>query len=208
LARVPQPPAQVNPAVPARLSAIILHLLEKEPDHRYQSADGLVHDLERIRDASAHPAASRVGERDVPARLQSPSRLVGRNDEVAALEEAFEDALTGQCRGVLISGAPGVGKTALVDELRPVVTGRDGWFVAGKFDQYRRDLGFNGVHQAFRTPGRLLLAEPDDELAELRERIMETLGMNAGLLTAAVPEFAALLAVPPDLRAAAPSPSN
>ena len=97
---------------------------------------------------------------------------MGRDDEVAALEEAFEDALAGRCRGVLISGAPGVGKTALVDELRPVVTGRDGWFVAGKFDQYRRDLEFNGVHQAFRALGRLLLAEPEDELAELRERIL------------------------------------
>ena len=65
----------------------------------------------------------------------------------------------------------GVGKTALVDELRPVVTGSDGWFVAGKFDQYRRDLEFDAVHQVFRGLGRLLLAEPEDELAEVRGRI-------------------------------------
>ena len=63
---------------------------------------------------------------------------------MAALEAAFAEALAGRCRGVLVSGAPGVGKTALVDELRPVVTGSDGWFVAGKFDQYRRDLEFDG----------------------------------------------------------------
>ena len=123
---------------------------------------------------------------------------MGRDDEVAALEAAFEDALAGRCRGVLVGGAPGVGKTALVDELRPVVTGRDGWFVAGKFDQYRRDLEFDAVYQAFRALGRLLLAEPEDELAEVRERILEAVGANAGLLTAMVPEFAALLAVPPD----------
>src|SRR4051794_35681956 len=198
LARVPVPPAEVTPAVPAPLSAIILHLLEKEPDRRYQTAEGLVSDLERVRDAPAHSAALRVGAHDVPLRLLPPSRLVGRDDEVAALETAFEDALAGRCRGVLVGGEPGVGKTALVDELRAVVTGRDGWFLAGKFDQYRRDLEFNGVHQAFRALGRLLLAEPEDELAELRVRIVETLGANAGLLTAAMPEFAALLAVPPD----------
>src|SRR6478609_5145493 len=197
LARVPVPPAVVNPAVPESLSAIILHLLEKEPDRRYQSADGLISDLEQVRDAPAHPVALRVGEHDVPLRLQSPSRLVGRDDEVAALETAFEDALAGRCRGVLIGGAPGVGKTALIDELRAVVTGRDGWFVAGKFDQYRRDLEFNGIHQLFRALGRLLLAEPEDELAELRGRIVGAVGANAGLLTAVVPEFAALLAVPP-----------
>ena len=138
--------------------------------------------------------ALRVGERDVPLRLLPPSRLVGRDDETAALEEAFEAALAGRCRGVLVGGAPGVGKTALVDELRPVVTGRDGWFVAGKFDQYRRDLEFDAGYQAFRALGRLLLAEPEDELVQVRARILAAVGANAGLATAAVPEFAALLA--------------
>ena len=151
-------------------------------------------------DAQAHPAAAvfRVGEHDFPARLLPPSRLVGRDDEVAALEAAFDGALAGQCRGVLVAGAPGVGKTALVDQLRPVVTGDDGWFVAGKFDQYRRDLEFDAGYQAFRALGRLLLAEPEDELAQLRERIVAAVGPNAGLLTAVVPEFAVLLGTPPD----------
>ncbi|WP_445187682.1 AAA family ATPase [Pseudonocardia sp. Cha107L01] len=200
LARVPPPPAELNPAVPAPLSTIILHLLEKEPDHRYQSADGLVYDLERVRHGQTGPAAAavRVGERDFPVRLVPPSRLVGREAQVATLKEAFEESLAGRCRGLLISGAPGVGKTALVDELRTVVTGRDGWFVAGKFDQYRRDSEFSAGHQAFRALGRLLLAEPEDELARLRERILRAVGANAGLLVAVLPEFAALLAVPPD----------
>ncbi len=200
LARVPVPPAEVNPAVPALLSAVIVHLLEKEPDHRYQSADGVLYDLEQVRPAQAGPAAApvRIGEHDVPPRLLPPSRLAGRDGEVAALGEAFEDGLAGRCRGVLVGGAPGVGKTALADQLRPVVTGRDGWFVAGKFDQYRRDLEFDAINQAFRALGRLLLAEPDDELAQVRERILAEVGPNAGLVTATVPEFAALLAVPPE----------
>ncbi|GAB3828712.1 ATP-binding protein [Dactylosporangium cerinum] len=199
LARVPVPPAEVNPAVPAPLSEIIMHLLEKEPDNRYQTAEGVVYDLERLRDADPSAAARlRVGERDVPLQLLPPSRLVGRDDEVAALEAAFEEALAGRCRGVLVGGAPGVGKTALVDELRPVVTGSDGWFVAGKFDQYRRDLAFDAVYQALRALGRLLLAEPEEELAQVRERILEAVGPNVGLLTAVQPVFAALLAVQPD----------
>jgi signal transduction histidine kinase len=200
LARVPASPAEANPALPASLSAIIMHLLEKEPDHRYQTADGLVHDLERLRDlgAAAAEAVFRVGERDVPVRLLPPSRLAGREDDVAALEAAFAGALAGQCLGVLVSGAPGVGKSALADQLRPVVTGADGWFVAGKFDPYRRDLEFDAAHQAFRALGRLLLAEPEEELAKLRKRILAAVGPGAGLLAAVLPEFAALLAVPPD----------
>jgi AAA ATPase domain/Protein kinase domain len=200
LTRVPVPPAEANQALPALLSRIIMHLLEKEPDNRYQTADGLIYDLERVRDARVHRAAAvvRVGEHDVPARLLPPSRLVGREEEVAALEAAFAGALAGECRGVLVAGAPGVGKTALVDELRPVVTGGDGWFVAGKFDAYRRDLEFDAGYQAFRALGRLLLAEPEDELAQLRKRMVAAAGPNAGLLAAVLPEFAALLGVPPD----------
>jgi serine/threonine protein kinase len=92
LARVPVPPAEVNPAVPGLLSEIIMHLLEKEPDNRYQTADGVIYDLERLRDAQARPAAAPVGvgEHDFPLRLLPPSRLVGRDDEVAALQAAFE----------------------------------------------------------------------------------------------------------------------
>src|SRR3954452_11466398 len=200
LAREPVPPVEVNPALSGPLSEIVLRLLEKEPDHRYQSAEGLAHDLQQVSDAQAHPAAARVriGEHDVPLRLLPPSRLVGREAEVAALTAAFDEALAGRCQGVLVSGTPGVGKTALVDQLRPVVTGRDGWFVTGKFDQYRRDVEFDAGHQAFRALGRLLLVEPEDELCEVRNRILGALGANAGLLSAVVPEFAVLLEVAPD----------
>ncbi|MEU7876161.1 AAA family ATPase [Dactylosporangium sp. NPDC049140] len=203
LARVPVPPHEVNRAVPGLLSEIVMHLLEKEPDNRYQTAEGVVYDLEWLRDAGAGQGAAgavglRVGARDVPLRLLPPSRLVGRDAEVAALGAAFAEALSGGCRGVLVGGVPGVGKTALVDELRPVVTGGDGWFVAGKFDQYRRDLAFDAVYQVFRGLGRLLLAEPEDELVEVRGRILEAVGSNAGLLATVQPVFAALLGVPPD----------
>jgi hypothetical protein len=199
LARVPVPPAEVNQALPAPLSGIIMHLLEKEPDSRYQTADGLVYDLERLRDVLAHPAAAvlRVGERDVPVRLLPPSRLAGRDDEVAVLEAAFAGALAGECCGVLVAGAPGVGKTALIDQLRPVVTGSDGWFVAGKSDAYRRDLEFDAGYQAFRALGRLLLAEPEGELAQLRGRMVAAVGPGAGLLAAVLPEFAVLLVLQP-----------
>ena len=197
LARVPVAPDEVNAAVPEMLSAIIMHLLEKEPDDRYQSGEGVVYDLEQLGAAGGSGAVgSTVGGRDFPLRLLAPSRLIGRDDEVVALAAAFDEALTGGCGGVLVSGAPGVGKTALVDQLRLVVTGNDGWFVAGKFDQHRRDLEFGGIFQAFRALGGLLLAEPEDELVELRERMLAALGANAGLAAAAMPEFAALLGVP------------
>ena len=99
---------------------------------------------------------------------------------------------------MLVSGAPGVGKTALVDQLRPVITGADGWWVAGKFDQYRRDLEFDGVAQAFRALGRLLLAEPEDELTGVRTRLLASARAERRAGDCLTPEFAALLRVPPD----------
>jgi AAA ATPase domain/Protein kinase domain len=199
LARVPVAPHELNAAVPAALSAIILHLLEKEPDNRYQTADGLIYDLQRLRDAPPRPGvAPPVGGHDLPARLLPPSRLVGRDKEITSLRAAFDGALAGDCRAVLIRGVPGVGKTALVDELRAVVTGSGGWFVVGKSDMYRRDLEFDAINQALRALGRLLLAEPEDQLAQFRQRISVAVGANAGLLTAILPEFATLLAVPPN----------
>ena len=198
LARVPVPPAEVNRDVPAPLSAIVMHLLEKEPDDRYQTADGVVYDLERLGTPTGEGRLRCESASVMFPAVAAASRLVGREEEVAALHEAFADALAGRCRGVLVRGAPGVGRTALVDELRSVVTGRHGWFVAGKFDQYRRDLEFDAGYQAFRALGRLLLAEPDDDLAAVRERILAAVGPNAGLLSAVAPEFAALLAVAPE----------
>jgi serine/threonine protein kinase len=85
---VPRPPAQAGPA----LSEIVMHLLEKEPDNRYQTADGLVHDIEQVRQGRAG-AALGIGRRDFPPRLLAPSRLVGREAELATLRAAFGEAL-------------------------------------------------------------------------------------------------------------------
>ncbi|MCW6008234.1 diguanylate cyclase [Micromonospora sp. CPCC 205371] len=197
LARVPVPPAEANPAVPAALSEIIMHLLEKEPDNRYQTAEGLIHDLALVREGRAERI--HVGKRDFPLRLRPPSRTIGRDDEIATLGAAFAAAQAGRCPGALVSGAPGVGKTSLIEELRPVVTASGGWFVSGKFDQYRSDLEFDGVHQAFRALGRLLLSLPEEELTQTRTRILRALGHSAGLATAVTPELATLLRVPADL---------
>ncbi|MGF7238898.1 MAG: ATP-binding protein, partial [Frankia sp.] len=195
LARLPTRPSAVNPSVPAGLSNIIMHLLEKEPDDRYQSADGLLHDLTLVRRGSA---VARPGEHDLPARPLMPSRLSGRDPEIDDLGAAFAEAMAGRCCGVLVGGGPGVGKTSLVNELRPIVAGADGWFVAGKFDQYRRDQDYDGVRQALRALGRLLLAEPEDYLVDVRERLLLALGPNAGLASALLPELATLLKVPPE----------
>lgn len=195
LARVPVRPSQRDPRLPKALSDIIMRLLEKEPDRRYQSAEGLAHDLRRLRDrhARGESGAFRLGQHDFPLRLLPPARLVGRAAEISELKKALKQSLQGKkSHTVLVSGAPGIGKTALINELRPIVTAQRGWFVSGKFDQYRHDAP-SAIVQALRGLGRLLLAEPESELAPQRERIRAALGANVGLIAALLPEFALLL---------------
>ncbi|GIJ48797.1 serine/threonine protein kinase [Virgisporangium aliadipatigenens] len=196
LVRVPTPLAELDGNVPQPLSDIVARLLEKEPDRRYQSADGLVHDLRRLLDPRAGRFA--LGERDFPPRLAAPSRLIGRGREIDALRDLFEDALTGRTRVALVAGAPGVGKSALINGLRPTVAARHGWFVAGKFDQYRPEAAGGAVVQAMRGLGRLLLAEAETRLVAQRERISRVLGTNADLVAAVLPEFARALRLTPE----------
>ena len=200
LARVPVPPARGEPG---RTGAAV-------GDHHAPAGEGTgqpVPDRGRPWSMTWSGCASRVpgrgvlrvGEHDVPLRLLPPSRLVGRDDEVAALRAAFEEALAGRCRGVLVGGAPGVGKTALVDELRPVVTGGDGWFVAGKFDAVPAGPGVRRGSSGVSRVGPAAAGRAGGRAGRgPRSGSWRRLGPNAGLLTAVVPEFAALLAVPPD----------
>ncbi|CAM3369357.1 AAA family ATPase [Polaromonas hydrogenivorans] len=198
LAQLPTPPIELAPDTPLALSNLVMRLLEKAPDRRYQSAEGLAHDLRLLSDRliAGESGAFALGRHDFAARLAPPARLVGRESELAGLKRAFEGALAGGARGVLVSGAPGVGKTALINELRPIVAARKGWFVAGKFDAQRQDLASDGVFQALRALGRLLLAEPEAELQALRARIIQTLGASGCRMAATVPEIALLLGEP------------
>jgi hypothetical protein len=207
LASMPVPPAARGAGVPEPFSAIIMRLLEKEPDRRYQSADGLAHDLQRLRqwliDGPPAGVAFAIGEHDFPPRLPAPGRLVGRRTEIAACREALHDAVRGACRVVLVSGAAGVGKTSLIRELRPMVTALGGWFVSGKSDQYRRDLATDAVSQALRAVGRLLLTEPEADLLRHRARLRAAVGANADLIASIQPEIALVLGVPGEPAAAA-----
>jgi diguanylate cyclase (GGDEF)-like protein len=200
LVREPLPPAQARPRTSKTFSDIILRLLEKEPDRRYQSAAGLANDLGLLlrQMASAQLVPFPLGERDFAARLLPPSRLLGRESEIAALNKALDAAARGVGCGVLVAGAPGVGKTALINELRPAVTARRGWFVSGKFDQCRRDAAASAVVQALRALGRLMLSEPEAELEALRPRLAAALQRNTGLVSSLMPEFALLLGERPE----------
>ncbi|MBC7983244.1 MAG: AAA family ATPase [Candidatus Obscuribacterales bacterium] len=200
LVRIPDAPRTVNDSVPQVVSDVIMRLLEKEPDRRYQSADGLAQDLMRI---SHDTTPFTLGERDFARRLVPPARPIGRDTEMDALQQALDQAVAGESNCAFVAGTPGVGKSALINEMRPMVAARRGWFVSVKFDQYRQNAAKAAV-ESLRAIGRLLLAEPEEQIAQYRERILKGLGSNAGFGPALLPEFVLLLGEQPPLAVSDP----
>lgn len=205
LVLVPAAPVEIRSEIPPTLSNIIMRLLEKEPDRRYQTADGLAQDLARLHaallrgDTTIFPLA----EYDFARRLSPPSRPIGRDAELRILQQSIDQAVNGKINCMLVAGAPGVGKSALISELRPMITAQRGWFVSTKFDQYRQD-GPKSAVETMRALGRLLLSEPEEQLAVYRERIIKGLGSNLGLGPSLLPEFQLLLGEQPRIMIADP----
>jgi predicted ATPase/signal transduction histidine kinase len=197
------------PSLPPVLAAIVLRLLAKEPEDRYQSAQGLVRDLERCSsewDAEARLPDFTIGEHDVVDRLQIQQRLYGREAELAELLGTFERVVgAGAPELVLVSGYSGIGKSSLVNELqRPIVRER-GLFAAGKFDQYKRDIPYATFVQAFTELVLEILAQSAQQIAEWRRALQDALGVNGQLVVNVIPQVALVLGPQPPVPALPPA---
>ncbi|MDB5854588.1 MAG: sensory box protein [Herminiimonas sp.] len=192
IARSPPAPRDIAPEIPQPVSDIVMRLLAKLPEDRYQSAHGLQVDLEQCLaqwQSSAQIASFPLGTEDVPTRLHIPDRLYGRESESATLFAAFDRmAATGQPALVTVSGDSGIGKSSLVHELqRPIVRHR-GYFISGKFDQYQGDIPYATITQAFRELVQQLLTENDVRIACWRQRLEAAVGVNGQLIVDVLPQ--------------------
>ena len=201
IARRPPPPAERHPAAPAPLAALVLKLLEKNPEERYQTAAGVESDLVAMR---AHWQADGVlqsfalGTNDASARLLVPERLYGRERECVQLRQAFGRVIHGGAHElVLVSGYSGMGKSALVRELMRDIEAQPVRFIAGKFDQYKRDVPFATIAQAFGGLVRQVLREDEASIARWRAAIEEAAGRHGQLLFDLVPELEWLIGPQP-----------
>ncbi|MGY3620247.1 AAA family ATPase [Bradyrhizobium sp. USDA 10063] len=193
IARPPAPPSERLKNLPASVSAIIMKLLAKTAEERYQTAAGAESDLRRCLaewetrgDIDEFPP----GEHDTPDRLLIPEKLYGRTAEIDTLLASFDRIVAGgRPELVLVSGYSGIGKSAVVNELhKPLVPPR-GLFASGKCDQYKRDIPYATLAQAFQSLIRPLLSKTDAELRQWREVLLEALEPNGRLIVDLVPEL-------------------
>ncbi|HUN96656.1 MAG TPA: AAA family ATPase, partial [Bradyrhizobium sp.] len=201
LAKQPAAPAERVKAIPGAISAIILKLLAKRAEDRYQTAAGLESDLRSCQtqwEAQRRIDDFPLGERDRPDRLLVPEKLYGRQREVEILLAAFDRVVNGGAPElVLVSGYSGIGKSSVVNELQPVLVPPRGLFASGKFDQYKRDIPYATLAQAFQSLIRPLLGKSEADLRPWRDALREALGPNAGLIVDLVPEVKLIIGEPP-----------
>lgn len=203
IAVTPIPPSEALPGIPGVVSDIIMKLMSKIPEERYQSALGLKADLERCRAEFASTGefvTFALAQHDIPERLQIPQKLYGREREVRDLIASFERVLSdGKPELLLVSGYSGTGKSSLVRELYKPALQASGFFVSGKFDQYQRNIPYSTIIQAFQELIQQILASSEVEIEHWKSRLLAAIGINAQLIIDVIPQLGLIIGEQPNV---------
>lgn len=190
------------------VEAIVMKLLSKSPEDRYQSAYGLKKDLETCLAAwnkNQVIPSFRLGKQDDRGQFQIPQKLYGREREIAHLMKVFDQVAGGQSQLMMVTGYSGIGKSALVNEIQKPIVKNHGYFVSGKFDQFKRDIPFSALIQAFQELIQQLLTEPHKKLTVWKNKILDAITPNAQLLIDVIPELELIIGKQPEI---APLPAS
>src|SRR5712671_1618716 len=208
IARQAVTPDQYAKEIPAPLSAIVMKLLAKTAEERYQTAAGVAGDLRRcLKESNAHCRIDpfRLGAHDVSDRVLIPEKLYDREREIEALLASFDRVVAnGIPELVLVSGYSGIGKSSVVHELHKVLVPPRGLFASGKFDQYKRDIPYATLAQAFQSLVRPLLGQSEAALSRWRDALREALGPYGQLIVNLIPELELVIGTPPPVPALPP----
>ena len=196
IARQPVTPQEIKPEIPLIISQIVIKLMAKNAENRYQTVLGLKRDLENCLlqlQATGNIEKFALGKRDITDRFLIPEKLYGRETEVSNLLAAFERVSTGSAEMMLVGGFSGIGKTAVVNEVHKPIARQQGYFIKGKYDQFQRNIPFSAFLQAFRDLMGQLLSESDAKLQIWKTKILTALGNNGQVLIEVIPELELIL---------------
>lgn len=192
MARRPVPPVDLNAAIPPVVSDIVMKLMAKEAEDRYQSSYGLAHDLKKCLDSlrsNGRMEPFDIAAKDMSVDFVIPRKLVGREAEVDRLLALFRRVEQGGCRLAVVSGDTGTGKSVLANHVCREVVSRKGFLCTGRFEALRASVPYSGFDEAFRGLIKQLLAQSGDRIAAWRENLLKSLGANAQLMINILPEL-------------------
>ena len=187
---------------PKAVADIIMKLMAKTPEERYQSARGIQADLKiclRHLQVSKQIPEMTVAQQDISDRFQIPQKLYGREAEIEQLLTTCERVSQGTTEMMLVAGYSGVGKSLLVNEVYKPIARQQGYFVSGKFDQFKRDIPYSALIQSFQELIRQLLTENETVLQVWRQRLLEALGNNGRVIIDVIPEVELIIGKQPSV---------
>ena len=211
IAKQPTPLCELNPSIPKAVSDIVMKLLAKTAEDRYQSAYGIKMDLEVcLTQLQAYGEINNflLAQHDVSAKFQIPQKLYGREQEIDTLIAAFERVSQGRTEMMLIAGYSGIGKSALVNEIHKPIVRQRGYFIAGKFDQFKRNIPYVSLIQAFQELIRQLLTESEAQLKIWKEKILKAVDSNGQIIIDVIPEVEFLIGKQPPVLKLEPTESQ
>jgi len=212
IAKTPRPVKELEPDVPAALSAIVARLLEKSPQQRYQSAFGLKYDLENCLTQLETTGQLRefpLGMQDYSKHFRVSSEIYGRDSEVALLLNNYQQVVKGDKALMLVAGHAGIGKSALINEVHKQLDAHRCQFISGKFDQFAHDSPYKAVVEAFQSLVNQLLAAPEQEIDYWRKCLGKALGQNAKVIIDVIPVIELVMGEqPPVMELAATEAQN
>ena len=182
------------------ISNIVIKLMAKNAEDRYQSALGLKHDLERCLHQWLETRKIEIfdlGQRDISDRFIIPDRLYGRETEVSTLLQAFDRVSVGATEMMLVAGFSGIGKTAVVNEVHKPIVRQRGYFIKGKYDQFQRNIPFSAFVQAFRYLMGQLLTLSDAQIQHWKNKLLEAVGENGQVIIEIIPELEIIIGQQP-----------
>ncbi|MDX1958336.1 MAG: AAA family ATPase [Leptospiraceae bacterium] len=189
IAKSPIPPNIINPKIPEFLSDIILKLMSKSADDRYQTAKGILYDLSLVELSGEHE----LGTKDKLETFIAPTKLYGREKEVETILNIYSELKNGGNKLLLLSGYSGVGKTSIIREIHKPVLESKSYFVEGKFDQFKRNIPYDSILQAISSILKLILTENTSQVKVWKEKIISRLNENLDELIKVIPELESLV---------------
>ena len=202
LAKIPVAPHQIDSEIPPAVSSIVMKLLAKNPDDRYQSAYGIKSDLETC--LTQYQTRGKIelfdlGKSDKRSRLVITSKLYGRASAIASLASSLERVYSGATEVVLVSGQSGLGKTSLIQTVTQLKVKQKGFLITGKFDSLQANTPYIGIIQAFRGLMSQFLTKSPDFLQVWREKILSAIANNGKIITDIIPELELIIGSQPDI---------
>lgn len=211
ICRLPPSPNLLLPKLPGVISEIILKLLAKCPEERYQNSEGLKHDLKRCADLLVQGKPIRsfaLDKMGVVQKFLVPQSLYGRERELQQLVDLFEQAVNGQSRFCLVHGYSGVGKSVLVNEIDRFQVRERGFLVQSKFDQFQQGEAYSALAATYRALVQQILPLPQQQLAQWRQRLQAALSPNGSLVIELVPELEFIIGKQPPVAELPPAEAH